>query len=92
MTTNPVCIRLEQESILQCLKTEAMTAVQTVEAELELDLAAILKIDTAGVRALEGLARTADQRGIRIRLVNANVNVYKALLLLSLVRRFTFAN
>jgi len=69
-----------------------MAAIQTVEGELDLDLAAVLRIDSAVARALEQLAAAADQRGIRVRLRRSNVDVYKALLLLGLVRRFTFSD
>ena len=92
MTTNPVCIRLAPDCLLQGLQGEVMAAIQTVEGELDLDLAAVLRIDSAVARALEQLAAAADQRGIRVRLRRSNVDVYKALLLLGLVRRFTFSD
>ena len=92
MTTNAICIRLEPNSVLQGLSTEAMEVIEGVAEELELDFSAVPRIDSAAVRALESLADAAARRKIRIRLRNANVNVYKALLLLGLVRRFTFVS
>jgi anti-anti-sigma regulatory factor len=89
MTTNPGCIRLAPDRLVRDLQSEAMAAVEKAD-ELELDLAAIQRVDTAAAQALEELAGAADRRGIRVRLRNTNLPVYKALLLLGLTRRFTF--
>ncbi len=90
MTTKSVCLRLTPESLLQCLETEARALLQTAESELALDLSAIPRIDVRAANALEELAGLASQKTIRIMLRNVNIDVYKSMTLLGLVRRFTF--
>ena len=93
MTTNPMCIRLTPEHLLEGLQSEALAAIQTTtEPELDLDVTEISRIDSGAALVLERIADVADQRTVLVRLRNVNVSVYKALTLLGLVRRFTFAN
>ena len=91
MTTNPACLHLTPESLHDCLQTEAIDLVRTVEGELTLDFSSIPRIDAGTVRALEALAAAAGPSAVSIRLRSVNIEVYKTLMLLKLVRQFTFA-
>ena len=62
------------------------------EGETVLDFSSVNRVDSGAVRALEELARVADDKKIKIVLRGVSVDVYKVLKLMKLTRRFSFAN
>ncbi|HZQ96037.1 MAG TPA: STAS domain-containing protein [Candidatus Sulfotelmatobacter sp.] len=62
------------------------------DGELNMDFSCIARIDAGAMRALEDLARKAEERRVKVVLSGVNVNVYKTLKLARLSRRFSFVN
>lgn len=62
------------------------------EGETVLDFSSVNRIESGAIRALEELARAADEKKIKIVLRGVGVDVYKVLRLMKLTRRFSFAN
>jgi anti-anti-sigma regulatory factor len=52
----------------------------------------VSRVDPAAVRALEDIARVADEKNVKVVLRGVNVDVYKVLKLMKLTRRFSFVN
>ena len=57
-----------------------------------LDLSAVRRLDTAGLRALEDFAGAADGKTVKVTLRGVNVDVYKVLKLARLSSRFSIVN
>jgi len=57
-----------------------------------LDFASVRQIDSGALRALEDVARVADEQDVKIVLRGVNVDVYKVLKLVKLTQRFSFVN
>jgi anti-anti-sigma regulatory factor len=60
--------------------------------ELALDFSAVRRIDSRGLRALEELARKADEKKVKVILRGVNVDLYKTFKLIKLTSRFSFVN
>jgi anti-anti-sigma regulatory factor len=59
--------------------------------EMVLDFSAVGRIDPATARALEALADLAGQSSVRVVLRGVNIDIYKALKLLRLSPKLSFA-
>jgi len=86
MATNMVTIKIEGADLLPALN-EARERLACVEDDLILDFSSVLRIDAAGLTAIEELTGLADQKAITLLLRGVNVDVYKVLKLVSLVPR-----
>ncbi|MGC1644434.1 MAG: STAS domain-containing protein [Candidatus Sulfotelmatobacter sp.] len=71
---------------------EAGEKLDGTEGEAILDFSSVSRIDPGAVRALEELARVADEKNVKVVLRGVNVEVYKVLKLIKLTRRFSFVN
>ena len=60
--------------------------------ELALDFSAVCRIDSGGLRALEELARKAEEKKVKVVLRGVNVDLYKTFKLIKLASRFSFVN
>lgn len=69
---------------------EAGEKLDTTEGEAVLDFSSVGRVDSSALRALEELARRADEKAVRVVLRGVNIDVYKALKLVKLTRRFSF--
>jgi len=69
---------------------EAREQLDSVTGETVLDFSAVHRIDASALRALQELARAADERNVKIGLRAVNVDIYKVLKLMSLAPRFSF--
>jgi len=61
-------------------------------ADLVLDFAAVRRIDSSAMKALDELAGIADAKAVKVVLRGVSVEVYKALKLVKLTQRFSFEN
>jgi anti-anti-sigma regulatory factor len=71
---------------------EAGEKLDGTEGEAVLDFSSVRRLDANAVRAIEELARVADEKAVKIVLRGVNVDVYKVLKLVKLTRRFSFVN
>jgi anti-anti-sigma regulatory factor len=88
---NPLFFCLEEERIISILR-KAAGNLDGPHTEAVLDFSSVRRIDSGAVRALEDFAQVTDERGVKIVLRGANVDVYKVLKLLRLTERFSFVN
>jgi anti-anti-sigma regulatory factor len=58
-------------------------------AEAILDFSALKRIDAGALKALEKLADAADSKGVKLALAGVGVDVYKALKVMKIARRFS---
>ena len=91
MATNAVFLNIDETRVVAVL-CEAAEKLDGTEGEAVLDFSSVRRIDSAGVQALEELARVADEKNVKVVLSGVNVDVYKVLKLMKLTRRFSFAN
>lgn len=88
-TSTPLLV--DSESPLQTLK-EAAARIAGADGELMLDFSAVQRIDPKALRALEELAKEAEQAKVEVVFRGVNVTVYKVLKLARLASRFSFIN
>ena len=91
MSTIAAFMKVDQDRIAPALE-DAAGDLDRAQGEAVLDFSSVRRIDSAGLRALEDLARVADEKAVKIALRGVNVDVYKVLKLVKLTRRFSFAN
>lgn len=83
-------LKLDEKQIVPALQ-EVGQKLQSAGGELVLDFSAVRRIDANAVRAIEELARKADEKAVKIVLRGVNVDVYKVLKLVKLTARFSCA-
>jgi len=91
MATMAVFLKVDEERAVAALQ-EAAGNLDAGQGSAVLDFSAVRRIDSAGLRALEDLARAAEDKGVKVTLRGVNVEIYKVLKLVKLTRRFSFAN
>ncbi len=88
---NAVFLNIDEARVVAALR-EAGEKLDGSEGEAVLDMSSLSRIDSRAVRALEELARVADEKSVKIILRGVNVDVYKVLKLMKLSGRFSFVN
>jgi len=91
MTTVVDWHKVSGDSVTQSLQ-QARDNLNGAEGEVLLDFEAVRRIDPSGLRAVEALADTADQKSVKVALRGVNVAVYKVLKLARLSPRFVFVS
>ena len=91
MATMAVFLNVDEERVAATLQ-DAAGRLDGAPGEAVLDFSAVRRIDSPGLRALEDLARVAEDKGVKVVLRGVNVDVYKVLKLVKVTRRFSFAN
>lgn len=91
MAMTAVFLNIDETRVVAAL-CEAGEKLDGTEGETVLDFSSVSRIDSAGVRALEDLARKAAEKNVKVVLRGVNVDVYKVLKLMKLTHRFWFAN
>ncbi|MGA2424903.1 MAG: STAS domain-containing protein [Terriglobales bacterium] len=86
-----VWLKVDEERVVQALQ-EAEAKLDSVEGEVALDFSSVRRIDASALRALEGFAGMADDKGVKVVLRGVNVGVYKVLKLVKLTSRFSFVS
>jgi anti-anti-sigma regulatory factor len=90
MAVVAVFIKIDEERIVQALQ-EAGERLEA-EGEVVLDFSSVRRIEATGLRAMEALASTADDKDVKVALRGVNVSIYKVLKLVKLASRFSFVN
>jgi anti-anti-sigma regulatory factor len=88
MTTS-TSLLVDSESPLKTLK-EGAAMIGAADGELVLDFSAVRQIDAQSLRALEELAKQAEQAKLDVICRGVGVTVYKVLKLARLASRFSF--
>ncbi len=70
----------------------ATQKLDSARGETMLDFSGVARIDASTLRALEELARLADEKEVKVTLKGVRVDVYKVLKLVKLTRPFSFVN
>jgi anti-anti-sigma regulatory factor len=86
-----VFLNIDDVRVVAALR-EAGEKLDGTEGEAVLDFSSVSRVDPAAVRALEDIARVADEKNVKVVLRGVNVDVYKVLKLMKLTRRFSFVN
>jgi len=91
MAMTAVFLNIDETRVAAAL-CETGEKLDGTEGESILDFSSVSRIDSGAVRALEELARVADEKSVKVVLRGVNVDVYKVLKLMKLTRRFSFVN
>lgn len=86
-----VFLNIDEGRVVPTLR-EAAEKLDGSEGEAVLDFSAVHRIDSSGVRAVEELARLADEKAVKVVLRGVDVDVYKVLKLMKLTGHFSFVN
>jgi anti-anti-sigma regulatory factor len=69
---------------------DAKRKLEGSEDEILLDFSGVLRIDSAGLRAMAELAQIAEEKAVRVAVQGVGISVYKTLKLMRLPRVFWF--
>jgi anti-anti-sigma regulatory factor len=72
--------------------SEAAQKLVGSDGEVVVDFAAVRRIDSDALQAMEGLAGAAEEKAVKVVLRGVSVEVYKVLKLTKLAQRFSFAS
>jgi anti-anti-sigma regulatory factor len=86
-----VWLKIDEERVVQALQ-EAGDKLDGADDEVVVDFSSVRRVDPSALRAMEEFAGKADRKGVKAVLRGVNVDVYKVLTLVKLVRRFGFVN
>jgi len=86
-----MCFAIDGEHLSEALQAIG-TKLDSLDGEVTLDFSSVTRIDSSALRALEGLARTADAKNFKIALRGVNLDIYRVLKLATLARRFSLVN
>ena len=89
MAVIAVWIKIDEERVVEGLQ-EAGEKLDSTEGEVVVDFSSVGRIDSSAIRALEGFADAADDKGVKVVLCGVNVDVYKVLKLVKLGSRLSF--
>ncbi len=89
MSVIAVWIKIDEERVVEGLQ-EAGEKLDSAEGEVVVDFSSVGRIDSSAIRALEGFADAADDKGVKVVLCGVNVDVYKVLKLVKLGSRLSF--
>ncbi len=89
MATLAVWLKLDEDEFVRDLQ-QACEKLHGANGQVVLDLSSVQRVSPAAVAALEKFAARADEKGVRIVLRGASVQVYKVLKLMKLSQRFSF--
>lgn len=92
MPTEAVLLKIEDNDGVAGAMDRAAGGLDSAGGELVLDFSSVRRIDTGGLRAMENLVRTAEEKAIRVSLRGVNVGIYKVLKLMKLAQRLSFVN
>jgi anti-anti-sigma regulatory factor len=89
MPMNTVSLKIDGDRVAHALQ-EALEKLDGAGSEVVLDFSSVRRIDPSALRAMEGLAGTADDKDAKVVLRGVNVDIYKVLKLTKLASRFSF--
>jgi len=91
MTKAVLWLDIDEERVVPALQ-EAGMKLDDADGEATLDFSAVRRVDPSDLAAIEEFARLADEKAVHVLLHGVNVDVYKAMKLVKLTRRFTFVS
>lgn len=91
MTTTAAWFKIETENIARILQ-EARDQMERANGEVVLDFSGVRQISSGALKVLEVLAVDAEQKGVKVVVHHASVEIYKVLKLVKLASRFSFVN
>jgi anti-anti-sigma regulatory factor len=91
MTMIAVWLNMDGKGAAAAL-SEAGQQLDSSDGEVVVDFAAVRRIDSDAFGAMEGLARAAEEKAVKVVLRGVSVEVYKVLKLTKLATRFSFAS
>jgi anti-anti-sigma regulatory factor len=91
MTTVAVWQEINEEGLVSALE-QAGEKLDSASGEVGLDFSSVRRVDPGALQALEGFARIADEKAVKVVLRGVNVDVYKVLKLMKLTSRFSFTD
>lgn len=91
MSAIALFLNIDEKRVAPALQ-EAADTLDSAEGEAVLDFSSVRQIDSGALRALEDVARVADEKDVKVVLRGVNVDVYKVLKLVKLTQRFSFVN
>lgn len=81
--------KIDAERVVPSLD-EAREKLESADGEMILDFSSVCRIDTRALRAIAELAAGAEDKGVKLVLRGANIDVYRVLKLMKLAQRFSF--
>ncbi len=91
MSTESVLLKVEGDGISGAID-RVTGELDAAGGELLLDVSAIQRLASTGLRAVENLVQSAEQKAVKVSLRNVNVAVYKVLKLTKLSQRLCFVD
>jgi len=91
MATTAAFLKIEEQHVLSALQ-QAGAKLENVNGETALDFSSVSRIDARALQALEEFARIAHEKGIKVVIRGASVDIYKVLKLVKLERSFSFVS
>lgn len=89
MATIALQHKIDGERVVPSLE-EARKKVDGAEGEMILDFSSVSRVDATALRAIEQLAAGAEDKGVKLVLRGASVEVYRVLKLMKLAQRLSF--
>ena len=89
MATMAVWTKIDEIKVVASLE-EAANKLDSVDGDLTLDFSSVRRIEPAAIKALESLAKKAEQKGVKVGLQGVTVEIYRVLKQVKLARRFSF--
>jgi anti-anti-sigma regulatory factor len=89
MTTSTEWLQIDGERVVNALQTASET-LNRAKGDLVLDFSSVRRIDPSGLKAIEKLADSADEKTVKVVLRGVNVDIYKVLKLVKLTSRLSF--
>lgn len=89
MAANTVWLEIDGDGVIPAVEV-ALEKLDGSGGEVILDFSSVGRIDPSGLRAMESLASTADEKSAKVVLRGVNVEVYRVLKLMQLAPRFSF--
>jgi anti-anti-sigma regulatory factor len=84
-----VWLKIDEHRVVQALR-DACENLDNAEGDLVLDFSSVYRIDPSALRAMEKLAEMADDKAVKVVSHGVNIDIYKVLKLVNLMRRFSF--
>jgi len=90
MATIAIWLRIDEEHIVPALR-EMGKKLASLEGEAALDFSSVRRIDMKALAAIEEFLDSADRKGVKVVMRGVSIGVYKALKLVKLAPRFSYA-
>ncbi len=90
MPAEALVLMIEDTGLAAAALNDAAGRLDPAEGELVLDFSSLDRLDSGSLRAMENLARAAEERAVKVTLRGVSAGVYKVLKLTKLAQRLSF--